>query len=122
MTGQERAHYRVRYPASRAPLFRCSTGLFPVSNVSEAGFAFVFDATSQAASHPPPVAPFQPGDAVEGRIVFGDRGEEEVRGVLLRLRGGWASVKLDPGAWIPYPRVLSEQFHGRRVAADRPGE
>lgn len=96
----QREHYRIFYRAPDQPVFQCSQGKFPVSDISEGGLRFSFKKG----------ALFMEKDDLEGTIVFPNkRGSVFVRGQVLRVFDREIAVQLDMKGRIPLAKIMEEQ-------------
>lgn len=98
---RERAYYRVEYPIQERPALVVGEVEMAVHDVSEHGVRF--------ARHPD--LRLSEGDAVSGLIRFRDRGELQVEGQVVWIRGPLAALEL--AVPVPFGTILDEQRHLR---------
>lgn len=92
-----REHYRVAYPTPLRPRLDVHDFEFDVVDVSERGLRFRLGKA----------APPEPGNEVEGVVRFRRGDTVTVRGVIVRVREGEVSARLEEG--IPLRVIMDEQ-------------
>ena len=92
-----RQHFRVEYPPEVQPLFIQKKNQHSIIDLSERGIKFSIERTFR----------MKVGDKLEGKVVFSDNDETDIKGKILRLDEAYAVIYLDQR--VSLQKIMEQQ-------------